>query len=267
MSLSITSSLRDKKHPMFKLASMPSSFRDVDIQGIFIYADKERPDSAFQIQTPAQAFFRPGQVFSLKITTRFWFVSDRPWRQADFGKLPLESAAALEVRAKAELEEDKKTRRSQILQLPLASMIPYSVEVPDAPSKVHCKLCTKHAGNTKGRQWTKDEWIDVHFRTAHRDTYRLLREAENGGNQFSKIISSPAEPAGLESMIMPEQWFTPDDVTTDRPIHPERVISQFALHCSPPHPNEGGLDGPVLIRRFIVVRSGPDCSLCIGIHT
>jgi hypothetical protein len=56
-----------------------------------------------------------------------------------------------------------------------------------------------------------------------------------------------------------------DDIALDRPLKTDEEIKDILDFCSPSM--HYSLLGPIMIRRFVVVREGPDTCLCLAIHT
>lgn len=98
---------------------------------------------------------------------------------------------------------------------------------------------------------TKDEWVAFHFRVRHWNIYlKICSTAKiHPGRTFSS-----------------ESWITLDDITSDDPILTDNEIIAV-INTSTQEDGRIGAPGPVLIRRFVVVREGPESSLCLGIHT
>lgn len=263
MKLNMSSSMRkafgkgEKERSWIKPA-IPSHFEDVEIQGVLkMNGPVEQPHSAFQVQKAAPDFFRPGQVFSLKITSAIFLSDGRPWRKKEVGRLPLEPPSELQQIKKQEEIEDKMARLAQILSLPLRKMVPYCSDVPGASSEVTCNIC--------GSQWEKDFWAAYHFRLSHWHTYAPMVGIKVTNDRRRREPIVPVKPLNTEISIIPELWITADDIVTDVPMESDEGIMLLRNMCS--SRDEWPLDWPVLIRRFIVVRSGLESCLCIGIHT
>lgn len=97
---------------------------------------------------------------------------------------------------------------------------------------------------------TKDEWVTIHFRVEHWNIY--LKICSTAKNHPDRTFSS-------------ESWITLDDVASDNPIPTDDKIMETINQST--QEDCGGAPGPILIRRFVVVREGPESSLCLGIHT
>ena len=97
---------------------------------------------------------------------------------------------------------------------------------------------------------TKDEWVTLHFRVEHWNIYLKI---------CSTARSHP------DRTFSPESWITLDDVVSDDPIPTDGKIKNTINQST--QDSCSGAPGPILIRRFVVVREGPESSLCLGIHT
>ncbi|KAI1802395.1 hypothetical protein F4811DRAFT_401980 [Daldinia bambusicola] len=226
-------------------------------------------------------FFRPGQIFLAPITS-FWEleVNRQGFEKVDFGNLPLEPVSMLEEKAIAERLENRGRRLAQIRGLPLEKMVRYCEDIPDDSTRVKCLLCNDNDYDSifrerklgdrpitkEPRPLPKDVWATFHFRYEHWDYYfsmlppnisRKLRPgAQKGLEPSNNLTSLPGFSA--------EAWINLTHVTSDKPIITDNEI---ILNVNRSTEMRHYLRGPVLIRRFVVVRQGVHDCLCLGIHT
>ncbi|KAI1465809.1 uncharacterized protein F4812DRAFT_113077 [Daldinia caldariorum] len=220
-------------------------------------------------------FFRPGQIFAAQITSN-WLLEpkEREFEKVDFGNLPLEPTSLLEEKAAAERLENRARRLDQIRNLPLEKMVRYCEDVPGDSTQVKCLLCERELmdQNTKKEPPTfaKDLWASSHFRYDHWKNYFPMLPPDASlslrwDRKKELEPSSDLAPHILSSDFSAETWIDLTHVTDDRPIYTDNEIigriNKSTRHKV--HP----LMGPILIRRFVVVRQGLDDCLCLGIHT
>lgn len=202
-------------------------------------------------------FFRSGQVFSLCISARFE-VDHRSHRPVQLNQLPLEPIATLKAEQEKTQKYDREKRLKQILSLPLAEMTLYAKVAEDG--KVWCALCRRNTGRHK------DTWADIHFRRSHWRKYCEIR----GISPYSKNIPSIASysptvtKVSIPQPILPSDWISLKDISTDRPIQEDWEINAMS---DASHGDEPRVQGPTMIRRFVVIREGLKSCLCLGIHT
>lgn len=232
---------------------------------------QEANHSPFKLQEDKERFFRPGQVFALQISSYFEFHNERSWRPVNCSRLPLDPISKLQKEADLEATEDRQKRRAQLLELPLRKMIPYSIENPVDHSKVYCRLCWRlnEEPSLESHRWmAKDEWASWHFRFYHWGEY--YREMA-GVSKLDKRRNKDRQPSSpdfpeLEAEFQIDAWIRLEDVACDEPLASDTDMQRL-IYTSPMDTHGPRGKGPALIRRFSVVRSGDECSLCIGIHT
>jgi hypothetical protein len=110
----------------------------------------------FQTREDAQQFFRPGQVFSIQVTTEL-NLKKASHRPVDHTDLPLEPIPILQAEAEAAFLEDRKKRFADILALPLKFMIQYAGENKDNRAQVYCRLCVTTALPPNSEFWMSKE--------------------------------------------------------------------------------------------------------------
>lgn len=205
-------------------------------------------DLDYRKQTEPCLFFRPGQVFTLRIGSEFFL---KHKETVDHSNLPLEPIHILQERAEAVYLAKRKTRLNQIYQLPLSYLSSYCEEDRYRRGYVRCLSCDDSLQKKGETFMTKDEWVTFHFRVEHWNFYLKICRA-------AKV--HPDGPFSSES------WITLDDVASDDPILTDDEIMSV-INVSTQEGSRIGAPGPILIRRFVVVQEGPESSLCLGIHT
>lgn len=192
-------------------------------------------------------FFRPGQVFSVRMVSHL-DKNSRSGHPVEWLELALDSPAKL-LENQQLRDFGRQERLKQILQLPLAKMFQYATL--EADGKLSCNLCERK------RSHTKEDWVAKHFRMRHLELYKPLATTVSQDNHTSKII-----PLCL------------DDINGTEPIlSDERLFQMYQIRGSfifPEPPDSYGYDpwaGAIMIRRFVVVQQGVSSSLCLGIHT
>lgn len=221
----------------------------------------------FKVQQQPLKFFRAGQVFSLCISARFE-VTQLSHRRIDPSQLPLEPIATLKARQEQTQKEDREHRLEQILLFPLADMIKYSKEAENG--KVFCTLCPSGKVDDS---YDKDDWVAEHFRRSHWEVYCKLRGiTKPNSDKLPSIKSYKFKSKSLgkrptstnSSHISPTDWISLKDIKSTWPVKEDYEIKQTLTGS---HTTEPCIRGPVMIRRFVVIKEGLDSCLCLGIHT
>lgn len=212
-------------------------------------------------------FFRPGQIFAVRIESSLFLRNYRSLRKVNFGELPLDDIPSLNARAASEHIEDKKRRLAQIHSLPLHQMTAYCRPVLRDNTKVECSLCRSGVRNNI---WTKEEWVD-HFRFNHWTFYFTMRPERNFQGLYiqhkkliNKINLEQPRPS-IENILSVEKWITIDDITHDHRVMTDKDLVEAVNSVSVQ--DRKGILGPTMIQRFVVIREGMDSCLCLGIHT
>lgn len=221
--------------------------------------------SDFQPQQHIGKFFKCGQVFSIQITSELYVENGRQTLM-DVAQSP-EQITALQEKAKA-------VRLAQILSLPLAKMIQYSEENKIDQNMVWCRLCTRVAPATDSKHWmSKEYWASKHFRYCHWKYYHpmimdgetLPRKIRGSDTKDSHAfpLDIPRESTG--GTFSPETWLKLEGITSWWAIESDEDVESLVAggsdnpwwHC----------DGPMMIRRFVIIRERSKSCLCLGIHT
>jgi hypothetical protein len=254
---------------------IPPEFKDVVIQGTLV--GSRQPASSFSTQKQPEKFFRPGQVFSLKVTFGVCVRNRGQYRRTpvDFNSLQLEPATVLKERAEANFLEDRKSRLSQIHALPLKKMARYCREIINGQGMVFCKICNPNSEPPSDPTlwWTKEDWAAEHFRFEHWECYFPMvystAHPKTGPWRTYEPATHPdtAQPLpvleGVAHAFIPGSWISLDDVSKDTPmLGDDHILGMTTLTSFGSDFTRRGL-----IRRCIVLRAGEKLSLCIGIHT
>lgn len=213
-------------------------------------------------------FFRPGQIFAVRIESSLMLHNSRSFRKVNFGQLPLDDIPSLDARAASEYIEDKEKRLAQIRSLPLHQMTAYCRTVLHDSTRVECLLCRS---NNVHKTWTKESWASNHFRFDHWDFYFTMRPEKNyrllessKKERINQLKLEQPRPS-IENVLSVEKWITIDDITSDDQIRTDRNIALDLNGAS--IGGEHGISGPTMIQRFVVIRAGRKDCLCLGIHT
>lgn len=232
----------------------------------FIYPDEEYFSDDFLRNLTPDSFFRPGQIFATQITSTLLFNDEHDVPDIDFSALPLAPVPKLEAK---ELQ-GRANRLAQIHNLPLQQMTLYCEELPQDPDQVVCLICQSKTPPSPFT-YSKDSWASWHFRLVHWKYYfsMLPGVAEmflHINKKKDLIPFSKLKQPSPDAQFSAEAWIRLDQIKKDGPIMIDDIIAQYISYSSGPL-NKGRKRGPVLIRRFVVVRQGKDRCLCLGIHT
>lgn len=225
---------------------------------------------AFEKQETPASLFRPGQIFSTAIFSSVFMKNDRQSYDMDCDDPPLEPMPSLEAVASNENHKDRLKRLAQIRNLPLRRMTVYCKETSSETGQVQCLLC-RGAASTK--PWDKDQWATSHFRFDHwRYYYGMLPDTilDRFRSEDRNNIVPWKEPArtGTTNIFSPDEWIKLEHMARDVPIPSEENIIDCinsSSFCDPVCSEPGPVQ--TMIRRFVVIREGPESCLCLGIHT
>ncbi|KUJ10528.1 uncharacterized protein LY89DRAFT_787539 [Mollisia scopiformis] len=246
------------KATLFYDRKRDNSSSRTDIASQQLYSD-------FQLSRDVGKFFRCGQVFSIQITSDISF---------EKGSQTLVDVAQSPEHVTALQEKAKKLRLAQILSLPLVDMVQYSEESQFDQTMVWCRLCTRVAPATDSEHWmSKDYWASEHFRWQHwkyfypmiMDRERLPRKIPGSDSKDSHASPLSISRKSSRDTFSPESWLKLEGITSWYAIGSDADIEDRVAggsqnswwHC----------DGPTMIRRFVVIKEGPESCLCLGIHT
>lgn len=195
--------------------------------------------------------------------------------------------------------QQRKRRLSQIKDLPLKQMSRFCRGIPLQRDKVNCLLCQPYAEGEYEpvTSYSKEEWAVFHLRLAHWNFYFAMSPARWPIPKYL-VAQEVIERLPIDDTFSLDHWILLEDLTTGRPIITDDEICDYAWRASIERPggvlrvdlhppwkyrcsalsllsrrkNEekeiyGPIQGPVLIRRFVVVREGKWGCLCLGIHT
>ncbi|KAI1642247.1 uncharacterized protein F4817DRAFT_353380 [Daldinia loculata] len=227
----------------------------------------------FDKQSAPELFFRPGQIFSAQITSILTLQDNREVGKIDFGNLPLEPISTLKKKAREETFENRGKRLDQIWSLPLEKMVQYCDDIPNDSTQVVCLLCKIKLRAQHSRQvaitYPKDMWVTWHFRYFHWEYYFSMLPPEVSRDLGEGKRERLVPPKDLmrplpASSFSKKKWINRTHVTSEAPITADDELVESFNESSW---NREFLRGPVLIRRFVVVRQGVDRCLCLGIHT
>ena len=242
-----------------------ASWKDIKLEAMISSLIRNHSKCAgFDKQKKPEDFFRPGQIFAAQINSSLYLHNERKFREIDFGALPLAPIPELEKRAEVETLEDRAKRLAEIRNLPLHQMTLYCDSLSPESDRVICLLCNR-ANNTL----LKEHWASYHFRRYHWEYYfSMLPESVSNKLQDmrraelvpSETLKQPPPASNFEA----ENWIDLAQVQHDVPIMKDEELVKDINYASLLHHY---LSGPVLIRRFVVVRQGKRECLCLGIHT
>lgn len=142
-------------------------------------------------------------------------------------------------------------------------MTAYCASIPYDRDRVYCLLCppgTPPMG--------KDLWAGGHFRRSHWQYYLSMMPKTTSDKLVDYKKTSLmareklARPGGDD--FSAEEWISLRHVVEDVPTMADAAIVKD-LDCA--SELKSCASGPVLIRRFVVVRQGGRDCLCLGIHT
>lgn len=195
--------------------------------------------------------------------------------------------------------EQRKRRLSQIKDLPLKQMSRCCRRIPLLRDKVSCLLCQPYAEDDHEpvTSYTKEEWAVFHLRFAHWNFYFVISSTSWPIPKYL-VAQEVIQRLPMDDTFSLEGWILLEDLTTGQPIITDDEICNYALRASTEKPggvfrvdlhlpwkyrccalsvppgrkNDGEkmhepIQGPVFIRRFVVVREGKWGCLCLGIHT
>ncbi|KAL2836906.1 hypothetical protein BJX68DRAFT_273307 [Aspergillus pseudodeflectus] len=229
-----------------------TGFSDINTNAL-ISAEMARTRSPdFKTASLPAEFFRPGQVLSVRITTRLDKDSESSTQRVLWLDLPLGSAS--DFRERQHLRDRRRQERlEQILQLPLAEMFKYATLEADG-QQVGCNICRDQ--RHEDRKYGKEEWVAEHFRMCHFQTYQALATTTTAGDHNSHNGTTERITLSL------------DDIKKAEPILSDKeIVQSLDPDGDPPSNAYSPWTGAIMIRRFVVVRQGTRSSLCLGIHT
>ncbi|KAI1660283.1 hypothetical protein F4813DRAFT_351563 [Daldinia decipiens] len=216
----------------------------------------------FDEQDAPESFFRPGQIFSAQITSSLQERNDRGRYESFNPRKP----------PRPENMEDAVKKLAQIRNLPLERMVQYCDDIPHDSSQVICLLCRIKLRAQDARQdatpCPKDYWAGNHFRIIHWEYYFSMRPLDASKYLMSDlkglILPENRTRPILGSTFSKETWIDLTHISDVTPIETEFAVTN-KINCT--SVSWHYLTGPVLIRRFVVVRQGVGKCLCLGIHT